>query len=631
MKRYLIYITIGLTTCLTACTKMLELEPKDKISAEVLFADPAGVKVYMANLYYQLPVEDFAFFRDGFNFNSGNQNNNGLAPAHQTDEASHSQTTHLIGDGDFQWWNEGYKLIRDVNILVDAIPTLNIVEEERKNIIGEAAFIRAYAYFALVKRYGGVPLVLTAQEYTGDAESLRIPRSTEEETWDFVLSELDLAAENLPDSWSADNQRRATKWAAFALKSRAALHAASIAKFGANGVVDGEATRTGLVGVNSSQANKYYQACIDASNAVMSSGRYQLYRANPSTPAEAANNYQQLFQNPNQATEEAIFIKGFYMPGASTAHNYDIWYQPNQTANGWPHPGRMNPTLELVDEYESYNNPGTSSPIVTMQNGEVSAPADFDVNAQYKHFDSPLDIFEGKDARLAATIILPGSTWKGVPMVIQAGFVAPDGSTAINTLSQITVGETTYYTYGGNSVNSYSGFNAQGGNYTRSGFLFKKFLNEEESVVPAWSRSTTDFIDLRYAEVLLNYAEAVAESGLGDASVALTALNATRIRAGHTTEIPLTLENVLRERKVELAFEHKRIWDLIRRREYHTAFNNRRVQALQPILDLRETPAKYIMVRTYTAHISPRTFAQRSYYRSIPGISANGLVQNPGY
>jgi hypothetical protein len=103
-------------------------------------------------------------------------------------------------------------LIRDVNTLIDILPTLDLPAIDKKNFEGETAFIRAYAYFALAKRYGGVPLIKFKQEYEGDIEKLKVPRSTEKETWDFILAECDRAIENLPDNWPG-GERRATKWA----------------------------------------------------------------------------------------------------------------------------------------------------------------------------------------------------------------------------------------------------------------------------------------------------------------------------------------------------------------------------------------------------------------------------------
>src|SRR5690606_8220377 len=104
----------------------------------------------------------------------------------------------------------------------------------------EGHFLRAFTYFALVKRYGGVPLITSVQQYTPDVESLKVPRSTEKDTWDFVLSECDAAIEYLPALRTEDNWR-ATRCVAYALESRAALHAASLAKYWSNAPISGPA------------------------------------------------------------------------------------------------------------------------------------------------------------------------------------------------------------------------------------------------------------------------------------------------------------------------------------------------------------------------------------------------------
>src|SRR5690606_37593591 len=468
MKFKKLYIFLLFLLPAAGCNDVLDLEPLDKITQEDLFGDPEGTKLYMANLYRQLPIEDFTFFRQGFNQNGPGPNNGGFAPAMVTDEAVHSEFGDFLGDGDFNWWEAGYKLIRDVNLLIEAIPSLDILQEEKDAYIGETAFIRAYAYFALAKRYGGVPIITTQQQFEGDPEALKGPRSTEEETWDFVLAECDIAIENL----GTQKGRRASKWAAYALKSRAALHAASVAKFGNRAPLSGDAVDQRLVGLDPSLAGKYYEASIAASEAIMSSGEFGLYKPTPESPEEAAENYRQLFEDPNIASEEAIFIKGHALPGDHQGHNYDIWFQPAQVANGWPHPGRMNPTLELVDLYESYDQPGEIAPIVTTADGDIHNYNGFNASRTYLRFEHPADIFEGKDARLRATAILPSSTWKGIPIIIQAGFIKPDGTPVIRTNDQVTVNGTTYYTFGAENTSQYSGFDTYGGNNTRTGFSF---------------------------------------------------------------------------------------------------------------------------------------------------------------
>ncbi len=612
------------------CSDILDKQPLDRIQGEQLFSDPEGVRLYMANLYSQLPVEDLAFYRNGFNINGGDPNNGGFSSAMLTDEAVHSEFGDFMRDEDMAWWDPAYKLVRDVNQLIDIIPSIEVPESERNQILGEALFIRGFTYFGLVKRYGGVPLIDQTQPYTGDIESLKVPRSTEKETWDFLLSDLAGAAANLPDSWTG-GERRATKWAALSLSSRAALHAASIAKFSAKAPLSGQAADLGLVGLSPSDASGYYQAAIDAAGAVIASGAFGLYQPNPSTPEVAAANIQGMFQNPNVAGTEAIFIKGFAIPGTNTGHNYDIWFQPAQLANGWPHPGRMNPTLDFVEMYETYDNPGEITPFRTRVDGIVNDYNGFNRTVQYIGFDEPTELFANRDARFHATVVAPGSIWKDRTIIIQAGFIRPDGSPVVRTKDQVVVNGKVYHSYGAENPSQYSGFDTFGGNNTRTGFSFKKFLNEDRPVVPGWNQSTTDFMEIRYAEVLLNYAEAVVESGLGDQAIASEAINAIRRRAAHTVDVPLTVDNVLRERQVELAFENKRYWDLIRRRAYEEEFTNRRRHALFPILDLRSPDPQYIFVRENIPAMEAQNFIPRFYYRAIPGIGGNGLIQNPNY
>jgi hypothetical protein len=631
MKRFKnIYLILAALIIQVSCTDILEKEPLDKIQGSQLFSDPQGVRLYMANLYSQLPVEDFAFFRNGFNVNGGDPNNGGFTVNMLTDEAVHSEFGDFMRDEDLAWWDPAYKLIRDVNQLIEIVPGIDVPESEKNQILGEALFIRGYAYFGLVKRYGGVPLIDQAQTYTGDVESLKVPRSTEKQTWDFLLNDLRQASLTLPTSWPG-GERRATKWAALALTSRAALHAASIAKFSPKAPLSGAAADAGLVGLATADANLYYQTTIDASLEIMTSGAFGLYKPNPANPQEAAGNIQAMFENPNVAPMESIFIKGYALPGTNRGHNYDIWFQPAQLANGWPHPGRMNPTLEFVEQYETYDRPGEITPFQTRADGQESDYNGFNANASYYQFADASEMFANRDARFHATVVAPNTEWKGRTIIIQAGFIKPDGSPVIRTKDQITIDGVTYYSYGAENTSQYSGFDTYGGNNTRTGFSFKKFLNESKPVVPGWNQSVSDFVDLRYAEVLLNYAEAVVESGLGDQSLAAKAINDIRKRAAHTVEVPLTIENVLRERRVELAFENKRYWDLIRRRDYEGEFTNRRRHSLFPVLDLRGAQPTYIFVRANVPSMEALNFLPKYYYRPIPGIGGNGLVQNPSY
>lgn len=624
------YILLVLAlTGLFGCSDYLELEPTNQITADALFSSPEGVKTFMAGLYYQMPIEDFNSTQsNGISWNEGDANNNGGFPIIITDDATGSQRDEIDPGGhiSFVWWNEGYKLNRDINLLYSVIPELDVSQEEKDALLGEAAFMRAYTYYALAKRYGGVPIITEIAD-VDDEEAMNVPRSTEKETWDFVLATCDTAAFLLGEG--DGNRRRGTKWAAYALKSRAALHAASLAKYWDQAPLSGSAVDAGLIGLDPSLAAGYYQQCIEASEAIIGSERFSLYKATPGSPEEAAENYREMFEDPNLALNEVIFLKGYTLEGINLGSNQDNWGNPAQTAGAWPHPGRFNPTIEFVDCYEDYSNPGVSAPVVTTVDGDVSNYDGYDPSRTYLEFDSPLEIFSGKDARLAATTILPSSTWKEVEIIIQGGYIQLDGTPVIEASGQTEVDGTTYYSYGAASPKSYSGFNPAGGNYTRTGFLFRKFLKQDYVPKLGWNFSTTDWIDFRLGEVLLNYAEAVVESGSGDEALAAKCINDLRHRAAHTTDIPLTLENVERERRVELAFENKRYWDLIRKREYHTRFFQTYRHSLVPIHDLRTM--KYIFVRKEILNTNPHTFIDAWYYKMIPEVGSNGLIQNPQY
>jgi hypothetical protein len=89
-----------------------------------------------------------------------------------------------------------------------------------------------------------------------------------------------------------------------------------------------------------------------------------------------------------------------------------------------------------------------------------------------------------------------------------------------------------------------------------------------------------------------------------------------------------------KERRVELAFENHRLWDLWRRREYHTLFNDYRRTSLVQTIDLRDLEPKYVFLRMNNFHdirLGGNTFQVVDYYQAIPGVDVNRCIQNPGH
>lgn len=647
---------------LSGCNAFLELEPLDKVSPEQLLETEGGVKALLANIYTMIPMEDFNYRpNNGFNQRGYDGVNETTNLAFLTDEATRSDGGVGIGYEGFNYWPYGD--IRQVNIFMQNVEkakeagTISVADADR--MTGEAHFARAYMYYGLVKRYGGVPLIDKVQDddyADGGPGAVAVPRSTELDTWKFVLNECTLAAATLPDATSGSDLYRVTKWAAYALKSRVALHAASVAKYWNLAPLAGEAVTQKLVGgMTSADADAFYKECIEASKFLIENSGKSLYKPAPATVKEAASNFQALFLN--DQNEEVIFSKAYLNGTTNTnqGHSYAQFNILPQVNPGALKYGRFNPMLEIVDLFEDYTDDGTgkSAKIVTRTDGNEDAyiPNFHNMNnasvvntlmsVPFVKYNDLYEPFANKDARLLASVVVPGSSYAGTEIIIQGGFIKDNNSYVAYSNESTQKNGTTYYALGAEGETMFSGFNnvnsGEDANWTATGFGVRKYMPEGESMSPDRLSSTSSYIDMRLAEVYLNYAEAVVEngSGFGDKELAENYLNALRRRAGHTDRISLTLESVLKERRVEMAFEGKRFWDMNRRREFHTEFSNNRIRkALVPMLDLRGAEPKYVFARVnYFGDETRggRTFQNINYYRGIPNIATNGLVQNPGH
>ena len=647
---------------LSGCNAFLELEPLDKVSPDQLLETEGGVKALLANIYTMIPMEDFNYRPNaGFNQRGYDGVNETTNLAFLTDEATRSDGGVGIGYEGFNYWPYGD--IRQVNIFMQNVEkakeagTISVADADR--MTGEAHFARAYMYYGLVKRYGGVPLIDKVQDddyANGGPGAVAVPRSTELDTWKFVLNECTLAAATLPDATSGSDLYRVTKWAAYALKSRVALHAASVAKYWNLVPLAGEAVTQKLVGgMTSADADAFYKECIEASKFLIENSGKSLYKPAPATVKEAASNFQALFLN--DQNEEVIFSKAYLNGTTNTnqGHSYAQFNILPQVNPGALKYGRFNPMLEIVDLFEDYTDDGTgkSAKIVTRTDGNEDAYiANFHnmnnasvvntlMSVPFVKYNDLYEPFANKDARLLASVVVPGSSYAGTEIIIQGGFIKDNNSYVAYSNESTQKNGTTYYALGAEGETMFSGFNnvnsGEDANWTATGFGVRKYMPEGESMSPDRLSSTTSYIDMRLAEVYLNYAEAVVEngSGFGDKELAENYLNALRRRAGHTDRISLTLESVLKERRVEMAFEGKRFWDMNRRREFHTEFSNNRIRkALVPMLDLRGAEPKYVFARVnYFGDETRggRTFQNINYYRGIPNIATNGLVQNPGH
>ena len=607
IHKIIIALSITVGASVTSCQK-LDIAPKNIFTADVIYSSEAGVKSVLATIYQNLPIEDFKYRPDG--------NGDPLGFKHGgNDWENFYNEAGVIGEevgpfggmdiaGGFGYWPYGD--IRNVNILIDELPkhAATLTQAKVDALLGEAHFLRAYYYYAMAKRYGGIPIIKVPQDPGAPLSELQVHRDKEEAVWDFIGAELDLGYQMMGET---NDVGRANKYVAAALKSRAMLYAACVAKYGSTNFVDGQARSLGLVGIPESKANTYFQAAYDA--AKLLEGHYSLYNANP----DKVQNYVDLFLKPSP---ENIFVKQYSIAN-HTAHSWDATMSPRYfTANAL---SRSYPTLDLVSLWGD----------LPVTNGDGTP----------KRFNDRADLMNGLEPRLLATIYFPGATLRGLTFDMQRGIYPSFSGTAAaevakqpNSRSYILAGDTKTL-YQGKQIIGFTGPWTGGDELTRTGFYVRKYVdyNKPQATVDL-NRSEQPWIDMRYAEVLLNRAEAAFELGnTGDAAVCIGQI---RDRAGAKPITgALTLDLVRRERRMELAFENQYYWDLKRWRTADVVLDRAHFKGLMPYYVFNEN--KYIFLAEPELFNREYTFQKQFYYEGIPGgeigKNPNLLPNNPNY
>ncbi|RFZ94901.1 RagB/SusD family nutrient uptake outer membrane protein [Mucilaginibacter conchicola] len=480
------------------------------LTEQAVFSDSTKTIAFLSNIYSKI----------GFSEDSKRFTNGGLDIA--SDEAEpydNSATTPIAfanGSVDANTvsddaYNTCYTQIRSVNVFMKNLPKAPLKQLTKTQVLAEARFLRAWYYSILLKHYGGVVLVGDTVYNYNDKVSAK--RASFDECVNYIVSECDEAAKILPPVQTALTYGRASGGACKALKMRVLLYSASPLFNPENTSVEMPYNMAGgnqelkkLLGhVTPSQLR--WDTAAAAAKAVMDQGTYKLEENN----ASPGYGFQYVFTQ--RYNNEYIFqvMKG---------NNNDLeslYLPPSRGGKGGGFPYQ-----EFVDAFQ-------------MANGkDITDPASgYDPNKPY----------DGRDPRLAYSVLRDQSTWI--------------------TNSSLTQTPINIYTVNGQGVGLdaiYSG--------TKTGYYGAKML--DPAAVPNSFNSTTRCIPLiRYAEVLLSYAEAINESQ-GPAQ-AYAPIEAIRKRAGLVPfALPTGLNKdqmrkvIQHERRIELAFEGHRFWDVRR-------------------------------------------------------------------
>ncbi len=565
MKRNKYIIAILLCAAsLTSCNDWLEQENLAGMSDEETYSTDAGINSLAANFYSRMKYwQDFA--TDNLSYDLS-----------RWDESADNSQYWAFSNNvnyDYRAYYD-YTLVRELNLHLRNLEQYSaglVSDQNLQYYISEARVLRAFVYFRMVTQNGGVPLITEVTEYPDDPLTLAKPRDKESVIYDFIADEVDAS---LPGLEGAQSKTRITQGAALALKCRAMLYAGTLAYNWDKSASKNLNLASGATGIDASLAQGYLEECLDAVQALTDLG-YTLYNKN----SDYTQNYYEAFTASPADNPELIFCKAY--DGVQVENYFTQWHIPRSQAAVDKSGAQANPVLNLVNDYELVE--GHLHTDIDAYQGEevVESVNDYTSTQSYNVYDNVGDIFAGRDPRLAATVILPGSSFRNLPVDLQAGLAIPDGNGGYLFQAAQTIAEVGSATYDGEVMTGVDGplRTADGSSnwyISGTGFLLRKFV-DSASGSELNGASSVPYPVFRYGEALLNGAEAAwylaqlgvgSYNGQGTLDIALNYINQVRNRAGgpdfEISASELDFERIKNERRVELAFEDHRYYDMKR-------------------------------------------------------------------
>ena len=458
------------------------------------------------------------------------------------------------GSGFSSMWNNAYRVINRANYTIQYVEQMIQAEQNAvtkaslEAINAENYFLRALAYFRLVQNWGDVPYY--RHVLSGNDEACSLVRTPIATIIPELITDLQNASEKLPVSYG-DKYGRATQVAALGFKAKIELYYACWNK---NGWPELEGFEP-----SSSVAQTYYAAAAsDFSKVINNYGLTIFGDGNPGT--EDKPNYRELFQYYNENCSEIIFSITYGGPSLGQGESLlrDFGTRTTGNAQCW-----IMPTVRLANRYQSTVTGDFCDELILSK--DATLPNGARNRASY----------ENRDWRMKSTIMWDGESYKKI------------------TTDGLTMGDE--YTWMFGERNEANGFiNNDASNQT--GYIFRKFMDESDNINYVDIESTSYWIEMRYAEIVLILSEAYAR--LDKFKEAYDYLNKIRTRVG----LPILaqqstwdnyLEDLSKERVCELGLEGHRWYDLVRWDIAQKVLNGQRLHGIK----IEKTGSSFLYTR----------------------------------
>ncbi|MDR0543778.1 MAG: RagB/SusD family nutrient uptake outer membrane protein [Odoribacteraceae bacterium] len=557
---------------------------------------------------------------------------------------------------DYNNYSNYYTGIRKANIVLKRIGDVpDISDVDRRDYIGRCYFLKGYYMYLLLLQYGPTPIVPDDPfAVDADVETMSLERATYDEVVEYVRANMELANEFLLDSReSASEMNMPTKGAALATLSRLHLYAASPWYNGNPFYADWTRKSDGAHFISQQEKNEKWGIAAVAAKRLMG-GKYKIFTSptesdTPTFPGNvptatfpdgigSIDPFRSLTYLFNGEVPRVLNDEIIYSCTPTTAGDSPLWIAaPFQLGGG----NGLNLTQDVVDAFYMKDGNDINSSSDTIPYPLPGTAASYTAIATAKSFSgyelrpNTPGMYNNREMRFYATIGFCHCFWPGTSYT---------GSEAVKNI------EVTYYADGTAAPNQ-----NYPQDYNRTGYTCKKYIHPEDNLKASSAIRTKSFPIFRYAEILLNYVEALNEldgsytdeaTGITvqgrDKNEMLPAFNQIRYRAGlpGLTDLPdrQTMRDLIkRERRIEFMCEGRRYHDLRRWGwDDADAAYNRPVYGMNVKARGNDRAGFYTITALNSVFpaLARRSFSHKNFFCPIPKSVMNknaNLVQNPGW